>query len=170
MKPQPPGSDASAIDTPMERRSGASPAAGSLPVVEDSVRASTTVDTSETIQLAEEVLHVDKRETVTGRVRVRTVTETRDELARAELSRESVEVTRVPVDRMVDVAPDIRQEGDVTIIPVIEEVLVVEKRLLVREELHVRRTRHTETVEEPVPVRRQDVIVERIEPDAAESA
>jgi stress response protein YsnF len=138
--------------------------------MEDSVRASTMVDSSETIPLAEEVLHVDKRETVTGRVRVRTVTETRDELARAELSRESVEVTRVPVDRMVDVAPEIRQEGDVTIIPVIEEVLVVEKRLVVREELHVRRTRHTETIEEAVPVRRQDVIVERVEPDAAESA
>ena len=32
-----------------------------------------------------------------------------------------------------------REEGDVTIIPVLEEIVVVEKRLVLKEELHVRR-------------------------------
>jgi hypothetical protein len=35
--------------------------------------------------------------------------------------------------RMVETAPEIRTEGDVTILP------VVEKRLILKEELHIRR-------------------------------
>jgi stress response protein YsnF len=41
--------------------------------------------------------------------------------------------------RIVETAPEIRTEGDVTILPVVEEVLVVEKRLVLKEELHIRR-------------------------------
>jgi stress response protein YsnF len=41
--------------------------------------------------------------------------------------------------RMVETAPEIRTESDVTILPVVEEVLVVEKRLVLKEELHIRR-------------------------------
>ena len=73
-----------------------------------------------------------------------------------------VEVERVPVDRIVDAAPAVRQDGDVTIIPVMEEVLVVEKRLVLKEELHVRRRRTQESVEVPVTLRRERVEVERL--------
>lgn len=55
---------------------------------------------------------------------------------------EQAGVERVPVNRLVDNEPQTRQEGDVTIIPVVEEVLVVEKRLLLKEEIHIRRTRN----------------------------
>jgi hypothetical protein len=41
------------------------------------------------------------------------------------------------IDRGVDVAPEVRVEGNVTIIPVLEEVLVVEKRLVLKEKLHI---------------------------------
>ena len=47
----------------------------------------------------------------------------------------------------------VRTEGDVLIIPVLEEVLVVEKRLVLKEELHVRRLVSEENVEIPVTVR-----------------
>ena len=47
----------------------------------------------------------------------------------------------MPIDRQVDVAPKIRIEGDLTIVPVLEEILVVEKRLILKEEVHIRRTR-----------------------------
>ena len=36
------------------------------------------------------------------------------------------------IDQFVDAAPQVRTEGDVTIIPVVEEVLVVEKRLVLK--------------------------------------
>ncbi len=120
---------------------------------------------SDAIALAEETVGVDKREVVTGRVRVRTVTNEREEPVRQELARESVEVTRVPVDREVDRPPETRQEGDVTIIPVVEEVLVVETRLVLKEEIHIRRTRSVESFETPVVLRRQEAVIERLDAD-----
>ncbi len=58
-----------------------------------------------------------------------------------------------------------RQEGDLLIVPVVEEVLVVEKRLVLKEELHIRRRVETESVEVPVELRRQRAEVERVPAD-----
>jgi stress response protein YsnF len=119
----------------------------------------------EVLPLAEETLRVDVRENVTGRVRISTTTDVIEELARADLHRETVDVTRVPIDRPVEAPPQIRTEGDVVIVPVVEEVLVVEKRLVLREELHIRRRSETQSVEVPVELRRQRAIVERLPAD-----
>jgi len=119
-------------------------------------------ETVESIPIVEEQLRLDKRETVTGRVRVRTVVDVVEEMAQASLDRETVEITRVPVDRVVDEAPGIRTENDVTIVPVLEEVLVVEKRLVLKEELHIRRQSQSEEVQVPVELRRQRAVVERL--------
>jgi stress response protein YsnF len=93
---------------------------------------------------------------------VRTVVDGVEEIARAELAEERVEVTRVPVGREVAVAPDVRTEGDVLIVPVLEEVLVVEKRLVLKEELHLRRHVSKENVEVPVTLRKERAVVERV--------
>jgi stress response protein YsnF len=53
----------------------------------------------------------------------------------------------------------------VTIIPVLEEVLVVEKRLILKEEVHIRQTTSGEAVEVPVTLRRQHAVVERVSAD-----
>lgn len=119
------------------------------------------------IPLVEERTTVGKHEIVTGRVRVRTVTGTIEETAHADLRQEDVEVTRVPVDKVVDTAPQIRTEGDVMIVPVLEEVLVVEKRLVLKEELHIRRRVSAETVELPITLRKQRAIIEREVSDSA---
>jgi stress response protein YsnF len=100
-------------------------------------------------------------------VRVQTVTDTLEDVVHGEVRHESVEVTRVPVDRIVDHAPEIRTEGELTIVPVLEEILVVEKRLVLKEELHIRRRATTETAEVLVTLRKQRVVVERIDPDKA---
>src|SRR5690349_19401132 len=93
----------------------------------------------EVVPLVEEDLRVSKRQVVTGRVRVHTLVDTVEEVAREALQSETVEVTRVPVNQEVSEAPAVRTEGDLTIVPVLEEVLVVEKRLVLKEELHLRR-------------------------------
>jgi stress response protein YsnF len=79
-----------------------------------------------------------------------------------------VDVTRVPIGREVTEAPAVRTEGDVTIVPVFEERLVVEKRLFLVEELHVRRTVSVDPVELPTTLRRTRVEVERTELDQEE--
>jgi stress response protein YsnF len=136
-----------------------------VPVLDGSLRSSARTVSEEVIPLVEETATVGKRQVVTGRVRVQTVTDTIEEVAQANVQRETVEVTRVPIDRIVESAPEVRTEGDVTILPVLKEVLVVEKRLLLKEELHIRRRVETETVEVPVTLRKQRAVVEREAPD-----
>jgi stress response protein YsnF len=121
------------------------------------------------VPLVEETATVGKRKVTTERVRVQTVTETVEEFARADVQREIVEVIRVPVDRIIEDAPEIRTEGDLVIVPVVEEVLVVEKRLVLKEELHIRRKVATEGVEVPVTLRKQRAVIERLPPDTSPS-
>src|SRR3954464_8937434 len=92
------------------------------------------------VPLISEELRLEKRETSTGKVRVQTVVETVDELARATLEEDSLALKRVPVGKEVVEPPAIRTEGDVTIIPIVEERMIVEKRLVLVEEVHIRRT------------------------------
>jgi uncharacterized protein (TIGR02271 family) len=117
---------------------------------------------SETISVVEEQATVDKVDR-TSRVRVRTETETHDTTASAELQGVELEITRVPMNREVASMPEVRTEGDVTVLPVVEEVLVVEKRLFLKEEVHVRHRKTNETVEVPVTLRRQNAVVERLD-------
>ena len=119
----------------------------------------------EALPLTDEELRVEKRRNVTGKVRIRTVAEVTEEVARASLEGQTIEVTRVPIDRDVQVAPSIRTEGDLVIIPVVEEVLVVEKRLVLKEELHVRRRFTQEDVEVPITLRKQKAVIERVAVD-----
>lgn len=118
----------------------------------------------DTVRLLEEKATVGVRDVVTGRVRVSTHVESFDEAATADLTTDTVEVTRVPVGEPVGATlPQMRTEGDVTIIPVFEEVLVVEKRLMLKEELHIRKRTTVEAVTVPVTLRRQVAEVERVE-------
>lgn len=118
------------------------------------------------VTLAEEHATITRRVVETGRVRIRTETETFEHVEHATLGLERVEVEHHPVNAWVDAMPQVREEGDVTIVPVVEERLVVEKRLFVTEEVHIRRLRSTETVEVPVTLRRQHAVVERLAPAA----
>jgi hypothetical protein len=67
--------------------------------------------TEDALSIAEEELHVEKRQVAMGRVTVRTTTEISEQVARATLEGGSVEVTRVPVNREIDAAPSIRTDG-----------------------------------------------------------
>lgn len=120
------------------------------------------------IPIIQEEARVSKRTVATERVSVRTSVEEQNVIARDELRREQVEVTRVPVDREVAEVPLVRTEGDITIVPVFEERLVIEKRLFLVEELHLRRSSAIEQVEMPVTLRRTRVDVERTELDHQE--
>ena len=114
-----------------------------------------------TVQLAAEELSVTKEKQVTGRVRVSTVTREHEELVDQDLLSERVEIETVPVGRQIDTMPVVREEGDTTVIPVVEEVVVVERRLMLKEEVRIRRVRTTERHEERVTVRRQEAVVTR---------
>jgi stress response protein YsnF len=121
------------------------------------------VDTrSDVISVVAEHLRIKKR-TVEGEgVRVRVVTDEEEAPANVTLRSKRIEVERVPVGRVVESAPPVREEDDVTIIPVMEEVVVTETRLVLKEELHVRRVAETREHQQTVLLRRQRAEVERL--------
>jgi uncharacterized protein (TIGR02271 family) len=114
-----------------------------------------------TLPLAAEELSVSKEVRETGRVRVRTHTEEREAWVDETLSGEHVEIETVRVEREVDAAPAVRQEGDTTIIPVVEEVLIVERRLILKEEIRVKRVLTATEHRERVQLRSQQAAIER---------
>jgi uncharacterized protein (TIGR02271 family) len=128
-----------------------------------------TETSQEVIPLVEEQVSIAKHKVATGRVRIRTVVDERETWVREELAREEATVERVPIDREVTEAPEMRQEGDVLIVPVVEEVLVVEKRLVLKEELHIRKQRQVEQIEQPVTLRSTRAVVERERLDGDET-
>jgi stress response protein YsnF len=98
----------------------------------------------------------------TGKVSVVTHTETVEQTVRAILKGEEAEVVTVELDQTVSgPAPSIRTEDGVTIIPVLEEVLVVEKWLVLKREIRISNRSTSETVEIPVSLRKQRAKVER---------
>lgn len=127
---------------------------------------------SQTIPVIEEEAVLNRRTVETGRVRIIKSVETQDYLVSDSLRSEEVVVERVACGTEIDPAnlPQVRQEGDVIIIPVIEEVLVVEKRLTLKEELHVQRVTHETQHTVPVTLKREKVTVERSHPGVPPSA
>jgi stress response protein YsnF len=124
---------------------------------------------TEYLPVVEETASLAIQRVVTGRVRIATQTEEIDHILPTELSSVEVDVVRVRVDRKIEVVPDVVTEGELTIIPVVEERLVVTRELYLREEIHVRRVKQTETVEIPTTTRRQTARVERLAADPAPS-
>ena len=114
------------------------------------------------IPVVEETATVSTRQVVSGRVRIATQTEEINHLLPTDLASVEVDVVRVPIDRRIETIPDVVTEGEVTIIPVVEERLVVTRELYLREEIHVRRIEHKETVDVPATTRRQTVQIERL--------
>lgn len=113
-----------------------------------------------------EEVQVDKRVVDTGRgVRIhKTVAEHPCHIDER-LSRDEVEISHVPVDRIVplDAAPATRYEGDTLVVPILEEVLVVERRVRIKEEVRITRTRREEHHAETVMLKSEQVSVERFD-------
>ncbi|MEX2387082.1 MAG: YsnF/AvaK domain-containing protein [Phycisphaeraceae bacterium] len=115
------------------------------------------------IPLAEETARVGKRTSETA-VRVKVGVHEREETVDLPLMQERVEVERVPVNRVVDQPPPVREEGDTLIVPLLEEV--VEKKLMLREEVRI--TRHKSESRQPqrVTLRREEADIERVDQPA----
>lgn len=117
--------------------------------------------TEQILPVVSEQVEVERRARPIARVRVRKTTRVDDATVDLASAKEDVSVERVPIGRIVDVPPQIRTEGDTTIVPVVEETVVVQKRLLLREEIRITKRRSEETRRVTVPLRRQQVDIQR---------
>ncbi len=114
------------------------------------------------IPVLSERLQVDKVLEHTGTVRLRKVTHEVVEAVDAPGYRETVETTRVPVNEVVQAVKAPWQQGESLVIPVYEERLV--RQLVLLEELHVVRRREAIVDNATASLRREEVIVERLDP------
>ncbi len=117
------------------------------------------------IPIVEETLTIGKREVETSRVRVRTTVDEREQIVREELLQTAVEIDRIDINRVVETAPEIREDGDFLIIPIVEERLVISKELVLVQELRIGRSQIIQKIEEPVTLRKTRLEVERLPPD-----
>jgi uncharacterized protein (TIGR02271 family) len=114
------------------------------------------------VPVIEEELETGTRQVTTGSVRVEKRVEKRVRRVSAPAFHEDIEIRRVPVNRVVDVAPKSRRQGDTVIVPVVEEELVVTKRLVLKEEIHLIKRRTKERVVKEVEVGRERAEVKRL--------
>jgi uncharacterized protein (TIGR02271 family) len=117
---------------------------------------------SDTLRLWEEAVSFDRERVETGRVRVRTVTREHEEMVEVPLTQEHVEVERVPIGREIEAMPATRQEGDILIVPVVEEIIETRRKLVLKEEVHLKLVRSTVQHRESVILRRQEAVIERL--------
>ena len=113
------------------------------------------------IPVVEERPTITKTVTETGQVSVRTLVDTHQETVSDTLHRSSVDVVRVPIGRFVDVTPIVEERDGTTIVPVVEERLVVEKRLFLVEEVHLTRKTTLEAVSQTLTLRSTRAVVDR---------
>ncbi len=128
--------------------------------------AGTARDVRETLRIpvfAEEMT-VETRPVQRGIVRVHKSVETTEQRLMATLTHDDVIVERIPADQYDASAPP---NPDETIIPVVEERLVVETRAVVVEYVRIRTRRVTEDQEVRAPVRREVVTVRELRADGA---
>ena len=116
---------------------------------------------AEVIPVLREELAVGTRTIETGRVVVRKTVTNDPQKVEVPLLHDEIDVERVAIDRVVEELPEQRYEGDVLVIPVLEEVVVVKKQWVLKEELRVTKRAVRGVHEEIVDLRTEHVDVER---------
>ena len=115
-----------------------------------------------TIPVLAEQAQVQAHREHTGTVRVRKLVHEDSTPVGSVGFREVVETTRVPVNRVVEAAESSKTLGDMLVIPVYEERFV--RQLVLVEEIHVRRRRESFEHTASIALRREEVVVERLDP------
>jgi stress response protein YsnF len=113
------------------------------------------------LPLHAEEISVSKRIVPKTTVQVSTITHQHEEVINELLARERVEIERVAIGEQVDVKPEVREEGDTIIVPVVEEVATVVRHLVLKEEIRIRIIRSEEQLQERVVLRKQEAIIKQ---------
>lgn len=113
------------------------------------------------IPLVAEQVQVGKQTITTGKVRLHRDVESFEQTVGLPLTRTAWEVERTPVGEVMAERPEVRQEGDVMIFPLVEERLVAKREYFVVEEVRVRQVATTTERTTTLEVKRDVLTVER---------
>jgi uncharacterized protein (TIGR02271 family) len=120
-----------------------------------------------TVPVVEEELVTGTRPVKTGTVRIRKQVQLVRKSVEMPAIRDVVKVSRVAVNKIVQTMPQTREEGDLVIVPVVEEQIVVKRRLVLKEEIHIVRQRARERVRKAVTLGREHATIDRLDGDGA---
>ena len=118
-------------------------------------------DAAVTIPLASEEVELSKRAVQQAVVRVQTKVREEERIIETRLLKDEITVERVEMNRPIESPMEPRYEGEVLVIPVIEEVLVVRKQLVLKEELRITQRSVARPHTEAVLLRHEEATVER---------
>ncbi|MDQ2841243.1 MAG: YsnF/AvaK domain-containing protein [Acidobacteriota bacterium] len=122
---------------------------------------SATEEQKVVIPVVEEELEVHKVVHATGSVRIQKIVHQSEKIVSEDLTSDTIHVERVPMDVIVESPPPVRTEGEVTIIPVLKEVLVLTKQLHLVEELRITRRSTVVNQQQTVTLRAEELVVDR---------
>lgn len=133
--------------------------------VQDNTAENVKEQAASVIPVIQEQARIDKTEVESAKIKVHKKVVEVEKTVDMPLMKEGYDIERVPVNQFIDTHPPIREEGNVIIVPVVREVLVVEKRLELVEELHIIKNKTTVDHKESFTLRKEEVAVERISTD-----
>ena len=121
------------------------------------------------IPVAREEVSVAREVVETGVVKVRKVVRERVEQIDEPMLHDEVDIEYVTINRKVDAPEPPREEGDVLIIPVYEEMVTVQRQWILKEEVRLRRREVQTRHREEVVLREEQALVERQAPSSRRS-
>jgi uncharacterized protein (TIGR02271 family) len=125
-------------------------------------KSQTSNEVSKAIPAMEENLRLGIKQVQTGKVRAIKKVHEEDLIVTGPVVNDEIQIERIPLNQYVEVAPPpVRYEGETMIIPVVEEEVVVQTRLKIVEEVRITRKKVETTVEKPITLRREEVVVKR---------
>ncbi len=108
----------------------------------------------------QEQLKVSKHNLTEHVTLTKTINET-EERVRLPLEHSEIDMQLIEVGKPIDSPPEIRIEGDTTIIPIVVEKLIVKKQLFLKAEMHVTKQQKSRVYEETHTLREENISVER---------
>ena len=115
------------------------------------------------LPLIEEHASLDKARVLDSRISIERTTTSAEELLETELARDEVEIKHIAKNQPVedDYSAEVRYEGDLLIIPVIEERVEIIRRRVLKEEVHIRKIKKVEPYQQNVLIRSQEVKIRK---------
>lgn len=112
------------------------------------------------VPVIEEHVIITKQVKETGRIQIEKKVSEHNEAVNVSLSHEECIIEHLPRNVYVDTIPVVRQEGNTTIIPVLEEVVV--KRTLLVEEIRITKNTVQTNEQQNVTLRKEHITIEHI--------
>jgi len=118
-------------------------------------------DKPQVIPVAQEEAQVAKRRVESGAVRVRKFVRERVEMIDEPMLHDEVDIEHIAINRVVEAPTPPREEGDVLVVPVYEEVVTVQRQWVLKEEIRLRRREVQTRHREQVTLRAEEITVQR---------